>query len=186
MAVKYYDYVQKYVHFYEDVISPKDCHTLMNADFDYKPSKYATHESESPRSKERVKMDDAWINENNEHYNIIKPSFEWVITQYQKAYKNCIIKNTTPFRINRYSVGGFMSEHCDNIHHSHGQTYGYPQLSALLFLNDDYEGGEFLVNNLAYPKKKGSAIIFPSNFMFPHQVTEIKEGTRWSIVTWLM
>lgn len=186
MVVKYYDYVQKYVHFYEDIMSEEDCHTLMNAEFDYKPSKYATHESESPRSKERVKMDDAWINQNNEHYNIIKPSFEWVINKYQKAYKHCIIKNTTPFRINRYSVGGFMSEHCDNIHHSHGQTYGYPQLSALLFLNDDYEGGEFLVNNLAYPKKKGSAIIFPSNFMFPHQVTEIKEGTRWSIVTWLM
>jgi len=186
MTVKYYDYVQKYVRFYEDVISEQNCHTLMNAEFDYKPSKYATHESESPRSKERVKMDDAWIAETNEHYNIIKPSFEWLINQYQKEYKNCIIKNTTPFRINRYSVGGFMSEHCDNIHHSHGQTYGYPQLSALLFLNDDYEGGEFLVNNLSYPKKKGSGIIFPSNFMFPHQVTEIMEGARWSIVTWLM
>ena len=186
MTVKYYDYVQKYVHFYEDVISIKDCHTLMNAEFAYKPSKYATHKSESPRSEERVKMDDAWIGENDEHYNLIKSSFEFVIKEYQKAYKNCIIKNTTPFRINRYSVGGFMSEHCDNIHHSHGQTYGYPQLSALLFLNDDYEGGEFMVNNLAYPRKKGSAIIFPSNFMYQHQVTEIKKGTRWSIVTWLM
>ena len=186
MSVKYYDYVQKYVHFYEDIISEKDCNILMKAEFDYKQSKYATHDSESPRSNERVKMDDAWIMEGTEHYNRIKVSFEKVINNYQKENKYCIIKNTTPFRINRYSVGGFMSEHCDNIHHSHGQTYGYPQLTSLLFLNDDYEGGEFLVNNLSYPKKKGSAIVFPSNFMYPHQVSEITKGTRWSIVTWLM
>ena len=186
MVVKYYDYVQKYVHFYEDIMSEEDCHTLMNAEFDYKPSKYATHESESPRSKERVKMDDAWINQNNEHYNIIKPSFEWLINQYQKEYKNCIIKNTTPFRINRYSVGGFMSEHCDNIHHSHGQKYGYPQATVLLFLNDDFKGGQFIVSELQLNIKKGDAIIFPSNFMFPHEVKKVTSGTRWSIVSWLM
>jgi len=186
MAAKYYNHVQKYISFYNDVISEEDCNILINAEFDYKESKYATHDSESPRSKQRVKMDDAWINEENEHYNKIKVSFEKVIKNYQEQHKYCVIKNTTPFRINRYSEGGFMSEHCDNIHHSHGQTYGYPQLSALLFLNNDYTGGEFLVNNLAFPKKKGSAIIFPSNFMYPHQVLEVKKGTRWSIVTWLM
>ena len=38
-----------------------------------------------------------------------------------------------------------MSEHTDNIHHSHGQEYGFPQVSALLFLNDNYEGGELIV-----------------------------------------
>ena len=186
MTGKYYNHVHKYIHFYENIISEKDCDILMKAEFDYKPSKYATHDSESPRSNERVDMDDAWIMEGTEHYDRIKVAFEKVIKNYQESYKNCLIKNTTPFRINRYSVGGFMSEHCDNIHHSHGQTYGYPQLSALLFLNDDYEGGKFMINNQSYPKKRGSAIIFPSNFMYPHQVTEIKEGTRWSIVTWLM
>ena len=186
MTGKYYNHVHKYIHFYENIISEEDCDILMKAEFDYKPSKYATHDSESPRSNERVDMDDAWIMEGTEHYDRIKVAFEKVIKNYQESYQNCLIKNTTPFRINRYSVGGFMSEHCDNIHHSHGQTYGYPQLSALLFLNDDYKGGEFMINNQSYPKKRGSAIIFPSNFMYPHQVTEIKEGTRWSIVTWLM
>ena len=29
-----------------------------------------------------------------------------------------------------------MSEHVDNIHHSHGQQYGFPQGSLLYFLND--------------------------------------------------
>ena len=37
-----------------------------------------------------------------------------------------------------------------------------------------------------YKPKKNSAIIFPSNFMFPHSVNQVIEGTRYSIITWLM
>ena len=79
-----------------------------------------------------------------------------------------------------------MSRHVDNIHHSHGQKYGYPQVSSLLFLNDDYEGGEFIVAGETYSPKKGSAIIFPSNFMYPHEVGLVTKGIRWSVLTWLM
>ena len=92
----------------------------------------------------------------------------------------------TDFRINRYSEGGFMSRHVDNIHHSHGQQYGYPQVSVLLYLNDDYEGGDFYVANKKFEPEKGSGIIFPSNFMFPHEAKTVTKGTRWSIVAWLM
>ena len=92
----------------------------------------------------------------------------------------------TDHRINRYSEGGFMSKHCDNIHHSHGQQYGFPQATVLLYLNDDYEGGEFYVANKKFEPEKASALIFPSNFMFPHEAKVVTKGTRWSIVTWLM
>ena len=57
---------------------------------------------------------------------------------------------------------------------------------VLLFLNDNYEGGEFVVADEVYNTKKGSGIIFPSNFMFPHEVKPITKGTRWSIITWIM
>ena len=79
-----------------------------------------------------------------------------------------------------------MKEHIDNIHHSHGQKQGYPHLTSLIFLNDDYEGGEFIVTDKEYKTSKGSAIVFPSNFMFPHEVKEVTKGERWSIITWLM
>ena len=82
--------------------------------------------------------------------------------------------------------GGLMTEHADNIHHSHGQQYGYPSTSLLLFLNDDYEDGEIVIADTMYKPEKGSAIIFPSNFMFPHYVNKIAKGTRYSIVTWIM
>ena len=79
-----------------------------------------------------------------------------------------------------------MSRHCDNIHHSHGQQYGYPQVTALLYLNDNYEGGTFRVADKTVYPERGSAVIFPSNFMFPHEVKEITNGERWSVVTWVM
>ena len=79
-----------------------------------------------------------------------------------------------------------MSRHIDNIHHSHGQEWGYPQVSVLLFLNDDFKGGQFQVSNSYFDTSEGSAIIFPSYFMYPHKVDTVTLGTRWSVVTWLM
>ena len=61
-----------------------------------------------------------------------------------------------------------MSKHYDSIHHSHGQQYGYPHATVLLYLNEDYEGGEFTVATKRM-KPKRSAVMFPSNFMYPHQ-----------------
>ena len=34
--------------------------------------------------------------------------------------------------------------------------------------------------------RKEECGIFPSNFMFPHGAKTVMNGTRWSIITWLM
>jgi predicted 2-oxoglutarate/Fe(II)-dependent dioxygenase YbiX len=31
---------------------------------------------------------------------------------------------------------------------------------------------------------KGSIMVFPSNFLYPHKVTEVTNGTRYSFVSW--
>ena len=64
----------------------------------------------------------------------------------------------------------------------------YKKLTCVIQLSkpEDYEGGEFWVRDKSYKPEKGSAIIFPSNFMFPHEAGVVTKGTRWSIVTWLM
>ena len=105
---------------------------------------------------------------------------------YGEEHENFSCIHHTDFRINRYGIDGFMSSHVDNIHHSHGQQYGYPQVSVLLFLNDDYEGGEIIVADNEYNHTAGSVLIFPSNFMFPHEVKSVTKGERWSVVAWLM
>ena len=112
---------------------------------------------------------------------------------FSKAVSDYIISSPTiqshdftDFRLNRYSVGGFMKTHVDSIHHSHGQKQGYPHLTSLIFLNDNYAGGEFVLCNAHLKKEQGSAVVFPSNFMFPHQVKEVTKGKRYSVMVWIL
>ena len=60
-------------------------------------------------------------------------------------------------------------------------------LSISLILNDNYEGGDFCFFNkeLIIKKEKRSAIVFPSNFCFPHSISPVTKGERYAIVTWV-
>ena len=178
--------VEEYIGYYKNIVPHELCKTIMNYDYNFQPSTYANHKGKATNSNERVLMDECWVGKDDVYYEDIKASFERTIKKYSKEFPLFSVQHTTDFRINRYPLGGFMSSHVDNIHHSHGQQYGYPQVSALLYLNDDYEGGEFYVAGKMFEPEQGSAIIFPSNFMFPHGAKTVMKGTRWSIVTWLM
>ena len=184
--------MKKWIGYYQNIVSDELCDKLIDYSENQKPlqpSTYSTSSGKSNRSEERVKMDDGWFRDGEQYYEDIKYYFMSALKLYRKTHPDCVCQRHTDFRFNKYSKGGFMSRHVDNIHHSHGQEYGYPQLSALLFLNEcqvDYKGGEFVVADISYSTKKGSVILFPSNFMFPHEVRKIWEGTRYSIVTWLM
>lgn len=65
-------------------------------------------------------------------------------------------------------------------------------LSMILMVNDDYEGGDLLfkdiLNNkeIIIPKKAGNLIVWPSNFLFPHCVTPVTKGVRYSVVSWAL
>ena len=60
-------------------------------------------------------------------------------------------------------------------------------LSISILLNDNYEGGDFSFFNHQHivKKKQGSAVVFPSNFCFPHAVLPVTQGDRHSIITWI-
>ena len=51
--------------------------------------------------------------------------------------------------------------------------------------NDDYEGADlYFWDENVVSLGKGDIVIFPSLFLFPHGVTEIKKGVRYSGVAW--
>ena len=59
-------------------------------------------------------------------------------------------------------------------------------ISIIGFMNDDYEGGNmFLCEDKKIDVKKGSLLVFPSSFMYPHQITPITKGVRHSYVSWV-
>ena len=89
-------------------------------------------------------------------------------------------------RFNKYTKNKLMAPHCDHIHSLFtGERQGVPILSILGVLNDDYEGGEFLMfEDEEIKLKKGDMLIFPANFLYPHQVNAVKKCTRYSCISW--
>ena len=69
------------------------------------------------------------------------------------------------------------------IHADHGPTY-VATISAVAYLNDDYEGGElnFPRFGLDFKPEKGDIVIFPSIFIYEHASKEMIEGTKYSVV----
>jgi len=96
------------------------------------------------------------------------------------------LHKSTPVRFNRYTTGTMMRKHYDHIHSMfEGENKGIPIVSIVGVLNDDYEGGEFVFNtNHKVKLKTGDLLIFPSNFLYAHEVKEITKGNRYSYVSW--
>ena len=80
-----------------------------------------------------------------------------------------------------------MKEHCDHIHDLFdGNTRGVPILTIVCALNDNYQGGEFvLFQDEPYKLDKGDIIMFPSNFLYPHRVDTVTDGIRYSYASWV-
>jgi len=93
-------------------------------------------------------------------------------------------KFTNP-RLNKYSVGQNMREHFDHIYSIFdGEKKGIPVLSLVGLLNDNFEGGEFYINNKPIELNKGDILIFPSCFIYPHTVQSLTKGNRFTYVSW--
>jgi len=60
-------------------------------------------------------------------------------------------------------------------------------VSAILYLNDNYEGGfiEFPNFNIKIKPVTGMLMLFPSNFAYGHIAHPVVQGTKYALVTWL-
>lgn len=111
------------------------------------------------------------------------------LLQYKKHYekitnseKHTAVQGDSGYTLLRYQEGDFYEEHIDH-------CLDLPRIISCSFvLNDDYEGGEFAFfgRELKYKLPKGSAIMFPSNFMYPHEIMPVTRGVRYSIITWFI
>lgn len=104
------------------------------------------------------------------------------LKKYKQKFPFCMVEEDSGYEILKYEIGQFYTTHTDSFKDR-------PRAVSCSFaLNDDYEGGEFAFFNreLKYKLKKGSCIMFPSNFMYPHEIMPVTSGTRYSIVTWFV
>jgi hypothetical protein len=85
------------------------------------------------------------------------------------------------YQILKYGLGQKFTNHIDD----HQQ---YPRrVSTVYYINDNYLGGEinFPRFGISYKPKANEMIVFPSTYVYNHSVSEVTEGTRYSIVSWL-
>jgi predicted 2-oxoglutarate/Fe(II)-dependent dioxygenase YbiX len=84
-----------------------------------------------------------------------------------------------------YPAGGRYKAHVDTFL-AHGDDCR--KLTVLAFLNDDFKGGKFYIQNghekYYPPQSKGTVLVFPSFLM--HGVEDVEEGTRYSVVCWMV
>lgn len=89
-------------------------------------------------------------------------------------------------KFNRCRVNSKIHAHHDHIHELFGKdNRSIPVLSIVGLLNNDFDGGEFIMfadNNMNL--EKGDILIFPSTFLYPHSVNKLKSGVRYSFVSW--
>lgn len=79
----------------------------------------------------------------------------------------------------KYETAGHLPAHQD-------QGVSSRVLSTVIYLNDDYDGGEieFQHSGVKIKPEAGSIIFFPSNFLYVHEVYPITRGVRYSLPHW--
>jgi hypothetical protein len=79
----------------------------------------------------------------------------------------------------RYGEGQHFSVHSD-----HGFSYSCT-LSSIMYLNDDYEGGELWFPHFSFKFRPecGDVLLFPSSFIHAHASLKVTSGVKYSAVT---
>ena len=138
----------------------------------------------SPSGKKTYKTVEEKIKNADELINLIQLSIEKYLKKLNFSWFSNIINFTYP-KFHKYSKGNLMIKHCDHIRYIFdGKNKGVPILTIIGILNDDFKGGQTFLCDKDLKFFKGDILIFPSNFLYPHEIKEIKKGIRYSFISW--
>lgn len=185
--------LSEYIKVYDSVFTPEECKTILD---EYKNSDEWVFT--------RVGATVGIVDKDTRNCQVINLSDETIIGENPSVRKNidelihknaisaalsytsefplCTLRHDSGYNLLKYETGGFYKQHTDS-YKDEPRT-----LAMSINLNDDYEGGSiaFFDEELDIRGGLGSVIVFPANFMYPHQIKEVTKGIRYSIVTWLI
>jgi len=129
---------------------------------------------------EQINKKDFFYNELSDLSEKLFTPLDIFIQKYKKIYPFLNLRSRDDImRVLKYENSGFLPAHTD-------QGVSTRCVSVLIYLNDDYEGG-----NINFPNSKvslkpeaGSIIFFPSNFLYVHQIEPITNGIKYSLPNW--
>ena len=82
-----------------------------------------------------------------------------------------------------YTEDEFYNWHYDKGVNDKDNSY-HRTISVVLYLQNAEEGGRTIFPHKAYKPKAGTALIFPSNWCFPHRGEAVQKGRKIAAVTW--
>lgn len=130
-----------------------------------------------------IKQNDYYYNDQLDISKRLYDALDLATDHYKKVVYPFADKNIKSREYNihllKYVPGGYLPAHQD-------QGVSTRVVSSVMYLNDDYEGGEieFKQSKVKIKPEPGSAIFFPSNFLYVHEVYPITQGQRYSMPHW--
>lgn len=162
-SAKYYKWQEAYVGYRQRMPEYRDC-----VDFKFKKTDIEWDQSEDSITLQKI-WQDCYDRQN------------LAVQDYCKRFNIHNLRYWEAFNFIKYEPGHHFMEH-----HDHGFSYNCT-VSLVAYLNDDFEGGElfFRLQGINYIPKAGDVVLFPSNYMYPHQAKVVHSGTKYSLVTML-
>lgn len=120
--------------------------------------------------------------------NYIKSKIFELAKSYQDKHAHVYFSKISQLEILKYEANDYNAGY--RYHVDFGSKSTERLLSISINLNNNFQGGEFVFDFSnqfkQFSQNVGDAIIFPSNFMFPHQVNKITKGVRYSLIAWVV
>ena len=135
--------------------------TVCESNTNWEMHKWYTPFDDSAKSRPTRELDVLY---NNESIALQPILIDCITNYYAETGLDGLITQFSQPRFNRYKTGTVMSEHTDLIRRH--QDDGIPVLSIVGSLNDDYEGGEFIMNDRVINLNQGDVLVFPSTFLY--------------------
>jgi predicted 2-oxoglutarate/Fe(II)-dependent dioxygenase YbiX len=192
-AIKSSSKLKNFIKVYDSLLSKEKCNFILNEyvnSNEWRSSKIKNEQLElnvGIRNCKYISISQTYNIEKNFYVrkkidDLIYKAVEEATSRYFSSFPTFSIESDTGYDLLRYEKGQFYAQHTDS-YKDRPRT-----VSCSIQLNDDYKGGEFAFfdRELKIKSKVGSIIMFPSNFMYPHEVLPVTKGTRYSIVTWLV
>jgi len=120
--------------------------------------------------------------------NYVKSVFFNIAKTYQKKHSFFEFDQISQLDLLKYESNNYKVGY--DFHKDFGLNCTERHISISVNLNNNFKGGEFVfnLNNelITYCQNEGDGLVFPSNFMFPHKVNQITEGTRYALIGWII
>lgn len=117
-------------------------------------------------------------------YNILGNRLYLALDPLEKDYQSHY--STQMVWHDMYNVLKYGKDHFFHSHIDDNQQY-HRRISVVWYANDNYDGGEITFNRfgLSVKPEANSLLVFPSTYVYDHEVKPVTDGFRYAVVSWL-